>query len=75
MVCGRSAKQTLEDLKSYVESVLLEGHHTEIQIARKLQGEPGNNALFSFSGVPDGQVSGETTGIFRKHRKPLYHFY
>lgn len=61
----------LEELQSYVESVLLEGHHIEIQVARTLQEESGYNALPSFLGIPDGQVSGKPAGIFSKHKKPL----
>lgn len=66
------AEQTFEELKSYVESVLLEGHPIEIQIARTLMEEPGYNAVSSFSGIPDRQVSGKTAGIFSKQRSP-YH--
>lgn len=34
--------------------------------------EPGYNTVSSFSGSPDGPVSEKTTGIFSKHRKPLF---
>lgn len=58
------------------ESVLLEGHRTVIQIARTFMEQPGYKVGSSFSGLPDGQVSGKPAGIFIKHKKLLsYHFH